>query len=237
MIKKLNYFLILSTVLTINTSCSFNKITVDHILDINIFDSYKENLRIVNDLSGINWYDNIKDKIEGLNKEDLNIITISYVPKPNDNLISVILKYPKDKDPLKTINIRNEIVFGIRQHLKDCKQNEKYIIESSDLTRFNMDLIDKKEYATFYDSFHSKIKKDFSLEQFNEFMIKRSELGYSNEKSEYLNKEMIRFIDKPTEYFNQIKIRFIQKGQTNKYQEFVYEIIENKMFLVGYNLM
>ncbi len=235
--KKLNYFLILLTILTTNTSCNYNKITIDHILDINIFDDYDENLRIANDLSSINWYENIKDKIEGLKRDDLNIITISFSPKPNDNLIAVILKYPKDKEPLKTINIRNEIVYGIRQHLKDCKQNKKHIIESSNLTKLNMDLIDKKEYSTFYNNFHSKIKKNISFEQFNEFMEKRDELGYSNNEGKYLNKEMIRFIDKPTDSFNQIKIRFIQKGKTTKYQEFVYEIIEGEMFLIGYNLM
>lgn len=62
-------------------------------------------------------------------------------------------------------------------------------------------------------------------------------LGYSNEKCEYLNKSMFKYIEIQSDHINLIKIRYIQKGKINKFQEFVYEIVDNEIYLLGFNLM
>lgn len=173
--NKIYIFLLFLVTFLINVSCKFNKLYVDKIYDIEVFESYDENIRITKDLLTIDWFENIKGKIVDLNKNDMELVTISYVPNQNENKISVILKYPKDDEQIKVFKIKNEILNGIKQYIELCTQNKEYIIKSSNMTKLNMELLDKKDYATFYNNFHSKIKKDISFEKFIEFIKQRDE--------------------------------------------------------------
>lgn len=234
---KMNKILCLIVLVLFFSSCEsqVNHIVIDKIVTIDVFETYIDNLNLGTDILHNDWGTYLTNEIEGF--ETKTKMTFFLNTRPQEGVCAIQLRYPKDSKPDNYEQVRNKVIGKIEEAKNIHRENEKFLVEARQLTEKVYELIDGKKYSEFYDLFHEKAKKTFTKTEFEGYMTKRESMEYSDQKREYYTKSVFFFDEnKPSKQCNIIEMHFVQSDNYQKYESINFEVIGDKLELIGYHI-
>ena len=220
----------------ISCDIKVNKIEIDRIADIDIFENYEDNLKLSKDIINQNWNEFLKAKINGFTSKDTDSLRFFANTKPGENKVVIQFRYPKFDKPKKINDMREVIVNQIEEVKRFQGNNRILILKSTKKVEKLITILNNENYSEFYKTLHYKITEQFTFEQFLSFIEQVKKRGFKKEKREYLNKTLIKFNGQPGELADIIEYHYSQGSGHLKYESFNFQYIDGEMELVGYKI-
>jgi biopolymer transport protein ExbD len=231
--KKISIAILL---MTIFNSCNskINHIEIDEVVTIDIFEKYEDNFMFTEDICQTNWEEIFSKKIDAFDKNDLKDLTFFVNTLPKEKKIIIQFRYPKFDKPKDLQKMKEVFIGEVNKAKKLYLENKTEILIASRLVEKDIQLVDNGKYEELYNNFHPKVKKMFKYVDFLKSIQEIKNLNIKKANRKYFGKKPIIFNENPLKKINIIEFYYLQTDRNKVSESYNYEIIDGKVYLVGY---